>query len=268
MRITIIARSLLATSVIFMSLPTLIAAAGAQTPISIRGDDWLPISGDGARGERGLMADIAEAALAIDGKKLDYRMQSWDSAVEDVRAGKADCIVGALKSDAPDFVFPKQPWTVSKQTVYSSNSKQYQVGSIDDLKKIKLGVSLDYSYGDALDAYIQENLARPSLILAVPSTNRPLRSLFTRALTGQIDGFLETNVVAEENLRRARLTEQLVARGSPVQEEDLLYIACSPAKASSKALVEGFDSQLAAMRADGRLQAILDKYGMKDWGPR
>lgn len=43
------------------------------------------------------------------------------------------------------------------------------------------------------------------------------------------------------------------------------YIACSPAKESSKVLMKLVDEGTDKLRQSGELQKILDKYGLKDW---
>ncbi|MTI42814.1 polar amino acid transport system substrate-binding protein [Roseibium hamelinense] len=44
-----------------------------------------------------------------------------------------------------------------------------------------------------------------------------------------------------------------------------IYIALSPAKDHSKELAAQLDAGMAELRASGKLNEILGKYGLKDW---
>ncbi|WP_157729877.1 transporter substrate-binding domain-containing protein [Bacterioplanes sanyensis] len=98
---------MLRSSVMLMLLLPIVAAA--QT-LSIRSDTWYPMNGDPQADKPGFMIEIAKAIFEPQGITIDYRLMPWERALSEVRAGRIDCVVGAYVEDAPDFVFPEQPW--------------------------------------------------------------------------------------------------------------------------------------------------------------
>ena len=59
--------------------------------------------------------------------------------------------------------------------------------------------------------------------------------------------------------------ESKIDEAGDLGEASNIYIACSPAKESSKVLMNLVDEGTEKLRLSGELQKILDKYGLKDW---
>jgi polar amino acid transport system substrate-binding protein len=242
----------------------LLGVAHAAT-LSIRADEWSPVNNDPRAANRGIMIEIAEAILADNGDTVDYKIMQWDDALAAVKAGKNDCVVGALKSDIPvGFVTPAEPWVVSRQTVYARSDKDFRVNSVQDLPAFRLGVSGDYSYGDVLDKYRDDNLGDPARIY-VARSNRPVRDLLMRLNTLQIQLALETSVVMDYNIVSANLKGRIKAVGTPTQAAEELYIACSAAKPTTAAYMKLFNEGLPRLRANGKFVEILGRYGVTSW---
>lgn len=233
--------------------------------VSIRADEWYPINGEPGAALPGIMIELASSILGKAGHTVDYQLMGWDDAIARTRKGEFDCVVGALADEAEGFVYPKEPWVLSAQTLYVRDDRNFSYTGIDDLPKLKVAVIDAYSYGDALDAYIEANRNDPSRILLVRNETKPLRSAMTRVLVGQADALLETSVVMDATLASSGFKNKL-RRLAPAldKQTESLYIACSPARASSKTYVELFNSGLTRMRADGSLNTLLARYGRRD----
>jgi polar amino acid transport system substrate-binding protein len=244
------------------------ASMACADVVSIRADEWAPVNNDPRATQRGIMIETAEAILAQAGHQVDYKIMKWQDALDAVKAGKNDCVVGALQSDVPKgFLTPKQPWVVSTQTVYARSDRDYRVNSINDLTAFSLGVSGSYSYGDALDKYRDDNLKNPAKIY-VARSNRPVRDLLLRLNTSQIQLALETSVVMEYNIATANLAGRIKSVGSPTNKPEELFIACSAAKKTSAAYIALFDSGLPKLRASGKFAEILKHYNVSDWAAK
>ena len=61
-----------------------------------------------------------------------------------------------------------------------------------------------------------------------------------------------------------KLSGEIVSAGD-VDHMDEIFMAFSPAKDSSKKYSQIFDEGLVELRKSGKLQEILDRYGVKDW---
>jgi polar amino acid transport system substrate-binding protein len=233
--------------------------------VSIRADEWYPINGEPNSERPGIMIELASAILGKAGHTVDYQLMAWDDAIARTKKGEFDCVVGALEGEAEGFVYPKEPWVLSAQTLYVRDDRSFTYTSIDDLSKLKVAVIDAYSYGDTLDGYIATNRNDPSRILLVRNETKPLRSAMTRVLVGQADAVLETSVVMDATLASSGFKNKLRRLAPALRDQtEKLYIACSPARASSKTYVELFNTGLTRMRADGSLNALLARYGRRD----
>lgn len=240
-------------------------ALAQAAEVSIRADEWFPINGEPSAERAGIMIDLARTILGEAGHTVDYQLMAWDNAIARTREGEFDCVVGALAGEAEGFVYPKEPWVLSAQTLYVRSDKNFSYTSMADLSKLKIAVIDAYSYGEKLDAYIEANRSDPDKLLLVRNETKPLRSAMLRVVVGQADALLETSVVMDATLAASSFKNKL-RRLSPVEpdQQEALYIACSPARATSKTYVELFDAGLRKMRADGRLNMLLARYGLAD----
>src|SRR5262245_47560403 len=114
----------------FLLLPSAYAAE-----VTLRADVWYPMNGEPNAANPGYMVEIAKESLAVGGHTINYQNLPWERAVTEVRAGKFDCVIGAYKDDAPDFIFPDEELGRVGQAFYvkKGNSWRYN-GDINSLK--------------------------------------------------------------------------------------------------------------------------------------
>jgi polar amino acid transport system substrate-binding protein len=246
-----------------LALATALPLCAAE--VTIRADEWYPINGEPNSERPGIMIELATTILGKAGHTVDYQLMAWDDAVARTKKGDFDCVVGALAGEAEGFVYPEEPWVLSAQTLYVRDDQNFSYSGIEDLPKLKVAVIDAYSYGDTLDAYIAANRNDPARILLVRNETKPLRSAMTRVLVGQADALLETSVVMDATLASSGFKGKLRRLAPALRNHtDQLYIACSPARASSKTYIDLFNAGLLKMRADGSLNALLARYGRRD----
>lgn len=229
--------------------------------LTVRADDWFPVNGKPRSAQEGVYIDVLRAVLEPAGHTLDYQLQPWDAAVADVRAGRQDCVVGAARTDAPDLVFARRPWMTFDNVYYAMADRGIRIESLDDLQRYTLGVIQDYSYGDALDAYIEAHRHDPQRIRVVDMGRDPLAIQVSRLVAGRIQVTVEASVVMQAHLREARLHERIVPVGA-LHEEQHIFLACSPAKPELKPLLQLIDDGYDRLESAGTLAAFYAKYGL------
>jgi len=240
--------------------------------VSIRSDVWYPINGEPGSSKPGYMIELAKSILAEHGHAVDYEVLSWKGSLTMVRRGEYDCIVGAGHDDAPDFIFSKKPWGVIKAQFYAKRNSSWRYTGIPSLANTKVGVIGDYSYSKDLDAYIARSAESSIEVeildkkVQVVRANNALRQNIGKLLTGLIDTTVAFDMVMASRLKELDLVGQIKTAGELEDFDDgSIYIACSPNKPSSKRYIELFTTGIDKMRSNGRLQQILDKYGLTDW---
>ena len=61
------------------------------------------------------MVDIAREIFAASGFDVEYRNYGWARSLSLARENRIDGVIGALKGDAPDFVFPERPMGTARR---------------------------------------------------------------------------------------------------------------------------------------------------------
>lgn len=242
----------------------LLAASVSQAlTITLRADEWSPFNGDPTSDQPGYLIELATRIFTAAGHKVDYQLMPWERAIADVRAGKFDCIVGAYKDDAPDFIFPSVPLGRDQQGFFRADGEDWQY-DIGTLSQQRLAVIGGYSYDDGgeLDTYIK--LHERSAGVHVSKGDAPLARNIRMLVAGRVDVAVSSIPVMQAKLNELKLTgkvQQADTLGQPLD----VYIACAPGKILSKTYTELLAKGVQALRTSGELQTILRKYGLTDW---
>lgn len=237
----------------------------AAEQIRIRADPWLPYSGGQEMDPPGYMVEMAEAIAKANGHEVEYRTLPWSNALDVVRAGSADCVVGAYLSDAEGFAFPDVGWGPSGNVFWGLAEQKWRYNGMASLESIKIGVLEDYSYGDELDAYIEQHKADAQRLEVVPAVGRGIVRLLARMIGRRVGAIIEDRNVLAYALEQAKMDPARVISLGEAGEPESVYIACTPANPKGKQYAEMFAKGTAQLRASGKLAEILAKYNLKDW---
>jgi len=240
----------------------LFSSVSHANTITIRADEWYPINGIPDSDKPGYMIEIAQVILAEHGHDVEYRVMPWKRSIQQVREGSFDCVVGAYKEDAPDFVFPDSEWGAIASSFYVKKGVDWRYSGMESIKAVKVGVIGGYAYSEEFDEYVKEN--KSTAKVQVINANNALEQNIKKLIKGRIDVVLESHLVMEAKLKTMGLSDEVVIAGELVAAEKM-YIACSPARSTSKEYAKFFSEGIKALRASGQLKKILDKYGLKDW---
>lgn len=234
-----------------------ISAARADT-ISLRADSWCPFNCEPGSDRPGYMIEIAKAVFEPAGHKVDYQTLNWARAIADSRTGTYTGIVGAAKTDAPDFTYPDNALGGSSSCFYVKSSSPWVYAGVDSLKAITLGITKDYTYGDPLDAYVKSNPGKLQVLAGDDTLEKNLKLVEMDRTGAFID---DVNVVSyhmkENNISSIKQAGCLEVTPS--------FIAFSPANVKSKEYAKMLSDGVATLRQSGKLKVILDRYGLADW---
>ncbi len=240
----------------------LLATLSHANTVTIRADEWYPINGIPGAENPGYMIELAQVILAKHGHTVEYRSMPWERSLKEVRRGSFDCVVGAYKEDAPDFIFPDASWGSIESTFYVKNETSWRYTNMGSIKNIVIGSIGGYAYSEEFDKYIEQNKGKGKV--QVINANNALEQNIKKLLSGRIGAVIESHLVMEAKLKSMGATDKVKSAGILVKAESM-YIACSPAKSTSKEYVKLFSEGIKELRTSGKLKDILDKYGLKDW---
>ncbi len=228
--------------------------------ITIVADEWCPYNCDPKSKNPGFMIEIANEAFSTSGHNVVYRTMNWARAISDTRRGTFNAIVGTYKSDAPDFIFPKNELGISQDCFYANKNSSWYYSDINSLRNVTVGVINGYSYGKLLDEYFTTS----KKVSVVSGINPFERSLIMLA-DNRIDTFIDSRYVFEYKIAHDRVRKNSFKKVGCVKNRQNVYIAFSPKNKKSAEYSRILSKKIEALRRSGKLQNILSKYGLTDW---
>ncbi len=248
---------------LFVAVLAVLGCAAQAAEVTLRADTWYPMNGDPGSDKPGFMIEIAQKALAAGGHTVNYQTLPWERAVKEVRSGAFDCVIGAYKEDAPDFVFPEESQGKVGQSFYVKAGEAWQYsGDINSLGAVSLGVIGGYAYGDTLTKYLETASAASNV--QVINADNALEQNLKKVAAGRVTATVESDYVADAKIKELKL-DGLIVKAGELTAPAPMYIACSPAKPSSAEYTKLLSDGVKNLRASGELKAIMDKYGLTDW---
>lgn len=248
---------------LLLSMHGRVVQAEESRTVTLRADLWCPYNCQPRATNEGVLVDLARAAFEKAGYKVDYQLLNWARAVEQSRYGDYDGVIGALRTDAPDFVFPEEVPAASRNCFYTRPQDSWALGSDleTSLHPRKLGVANAYSYGPQLDHYIERH--RDDGRISVLSGDDLFQRNLEKLRADRIDTLVEDHWVAAWNLQQGGSSQEAVRQAGCLPTVSV-YIAFSPAHPErSRELAALLDKTLKQMRRSGELDHLLARYGVR-----
>lgn len=243
--------------------PTISPATPSVAPaktITIAADEWCPINCTPNSGTEGIGIDLARAVFESQGYRVNYVTMPWARALEEVRKGTIDAAVGANTSDDPTLVFPQSPLYTVDDGYYVKKDAKINFSGVDSLEKYRLGVIQDYGYSDELQKLLEKQKRKEGMVQET-SGEDALQQNIRKLQAGRIDVLVESNVVMGYTLRNLKLESEIVPVG--YTKQGFVYLAFSPARTESKALVALYDAGVTKLRKEKKLGEMYLRYNLK-----
>ena len=249
MRLLYLKRGYLSLLLILISLFG--SKASLAQSVSLLTDEWCPYTCQLNSDKPGILVEVANKIFPQAGIEVDYQLINWARAIKIVRVGYEDALLGAYKSDSPDFIFHQEPILHSQMCFYVKASDSWSYTGLDSLAKRHISVINGYSYGESFDQYMQQHPKNIMLLTGDALVDRVSIMLNKN----RIDTILEDKYVFHDT----KQTGQLKEAGCLPKEG--VYIAFSPAnKVRAQAFVKLIDAKLVELKAQGEIKKIINKY--------
>jgi polar amino acid transport system substrate-binding protein len=236
-------------------------AVGMSAEITLCGDYWCPYNCKPGSARPGVAVEIAQAVFEPAGYGVDYQEVNWARCVEDARSGRFSGIIGAIPSDAPDFIYPSMPIGISGDAYAVRKGDPFKFTGPGSLQGRVLGVIRSYAFSGPIGAYIAANETDGSKIEFVSGDGALVKNL-DKLVAGRVDVVLDDRNVLLNEIDTLGMNDRVtVVDGANVTP---VYIAFSPRAPDPSKLAHILDDGIGRLRASGRLAAILARYHMKD----
>ena len=231
--------------------------------ITIVADDWCPYNCDPDSENPGYAIEAAAEIFEKAGYQIKYEYVPWTRAIEGVLDGTYAGAVGAAKGDIPSAVFPEEPLGYYGNYLFVRKGNTWQYTGLDSLKKIRLGVIGDYYYSDEINAYIEANKDNPNV--DVIYGNNAVELNLQKLLGNKIDVYIEDSNIVFYTVKSAGLDVEKLEVAGVIGDPEAFYIAFSPLNPESKKWADILSKGIQELRDSGRLNEILQRYGLMDW---
>ncbi len=238
-----------------------LATAATAEAVSIRADQWCPYNCEPGSDRPGYMIEILQEALGPHGHTIDYQTMNWARSLASAEEGSIDGVVGASTDEAPGFHLGPVlgQWDLA---VAVRKGESFDVGAADPFAGRSIGVIRGYDYGGAVADYVAANAA-DDRIVQVAGGEAPLETNLRKLEAGRVDLVPDDAAVLRYTIADLGLEGafDLVS----MEEPSPLYAAFSPRGARSADYAAMLAAAVDELRASGRLDEILARYGLTDW---
>ena len=237
----------------------LFAAPLRAETIVVAADEWCPYNCAPNSHEPGYAIELMQRIFSAHGHTVEYVVLPWKRALTDAEAGTVDCVVGAIREEAPGLVFPGEELG-SLDVGFFTIDPRWRYAGKDSLKGMVFGIADGYSYGKEIDRMI----AKKEIRVEAMSGRTPLELNMDKLRYGRIQGIIADRNVFNYVAARKSVSQSFYYGGS-VGGVTALYVAFSPKRKTSARYAAIFSKGMKRLRESGEMEAILSKYGLTDW---
>lgn len=240
-------------------------AHGRRTVLRVCSDRWPPYGRAAADERQGYVVEIARAIFEPEWR-VEYVVAPWSRCVADAREGRVGALAAAGPQEAPGLVYPVETVGAGDPTFFTLPSSRWTYTGTSSLAGVRLGAIQGYAYAPEFDAWLSRGPGQESAWLA--TGDAPLGRLIAMLESGRLDAIVENPFVVAGTLVASGRAADALRKAGSLQHRNPLWLPFSARHPDAQRLAARFDEGLRALRADGRLAAILARYGLADWGVR
>jgi len=229
-------------------------------------------------GEKGFVIDIFKAVFEKEGYDVQFKNQPWARTLKSFNdnTGEFDGLVAATKIHPINkeiAVFPDAEICVYRHKFYALSDSPlvgtWKYNGLESFKNIKLSGIKGWSYSSAeVTKYMNET---PEPLVSLMYGDDPLRRNIMMLLKGRTDIYVENESMVEYflfNEKKAgnKDAEKIIAVDNvPIDEGVSESYAVFYKKRNGQKYADIFTNGIKELRASGKLESIMAKYGLKDW---
>lgn len=225
-------------------------------------DAWPPYNNEADDAREGFMVDIAREILEPAGYRVEYRIVPWKRALDGGADGTYDGVVAPSPNEGPTLVFPKYHLGVSRTCYFVKKGNPWRYTGADSLAAVTVGAIRGYDYADWFNKYLAKHESDPDRVQLV-SGKYPLVQNLRKLDAGHIDVVAGNEYTVLYAAHKIHMTDHIAVAGRD-RDGSSCYLAFSPKRKDARHLAALVTKGIEEMRANGRLKAILETYGLNE----
>lgn len=210
----------------------------------------------------GFVVEIIEAAFRRKGYDIAYVFRPWARGIREVTEGKVNGLLIASKGDASRHVFPANEQGRSLGCFYVAAKSHWTFNGVASLQGIRLGVVKGYEYSEPLNGFLKHNPHNKEIVYLTGQL--PMKRILNMIELGRLDVTMADANISDYLIHQMG-NKPRVKKSSCGQDFLNFYVTFSPVLAGSKQQAKILSDAMDELRENGKLQEILDRYGISDW---
>ncbi|WP_299783627.1 transporter substrate-binding domain-containing protein [uncultured Roseobacter sp.] len=223
----------------------------AEERLLVVADEWPPFSGEGLPG-LGISLDVTRAVLERAGYEVETAILPWSRVVSGAKSGEYDVVTSLfLDPEMQKSVFYSEPFFETQVQFVRQKGRDITYDGLDSLQPYVIAVGAGFLYETEFDN--ADHLKK----FEVTTTLQGLKMV----AAGRVDLTLDSSHVVRHSMLLSddALQDQLEFL-QPALTKQQIHMAVSRSRPDHAGIVADFNAALTDMRADGSLDALLEKH--------
>lgn len=232
---------------LLLAIPVYVSAQTVQLTTM----NWPPFYAE-SLDKGGFITAIVTEALQQSGHDSNIEFVSWQDALDNVKSGKKDAIVGGYFSEerAKEYYFSVPIYTVLAGLIKKPGFPMENYDSFESLDGYKIAKIKATVIGESFDKFPFSNLKEYTEVKdAVLALN-----------SGEVDLYADSLAVAKAAAETAGIDASQLKIMMPPLEENDLYLLISKSIPNGEELRDAFNKGLVALQTSGRYDEILAEF--------
>ena len=240
---------------VVMAVALLVAsvASAEGKRVTAASDPWLPFT-DPDNPTQGISLEIVRAALGTQGYEVDMEFMPWARAEDKVKEGEIDILPNTWTTDKrKEYLLFSDPYATNDVKFIKRKGDHFEYDGLDSLAGKTVGIVRGYGYPEEFiksDGFKRDE-ATESL------TN------VKKLVVGRIDLTLEDRIVLIDLLKKKepKFLEEVEFTKNALTSQTL-SVTCGLKNPRCHEIIEAFNKGLAEIKANGKFDEIMKKYGL------
>ncbi|UTA47004.1 transporter substrate-binding domain-containing protein [Simiduia sp. 21SJ11W-1] len=242
-----------------------VAANSAARTLVLVSDQFCPYvcAPDNPIGQ-GYMVDFAKAALAPAGFEVAFVEQLWPRAVRLMQAGKVDGVLAITAQRARGWLLSPPLGSdstsiMSVKPLFNGPVQGNNLYLLNGLRIAQSNTELEFA-SNPLEFYLKQRLAQGDNRIVHVSSANPVGQMVKMLIGGRVDAVIDNPEVLAYTAQMMNRPDLVIAGRFGARP---LHIALANSSLGEE-VVAALSAALTQWRADGRWQALLASYGLRE----
>lgn len=246
--------SIAAICIVLIALtPKVLTPRALAESLTTGQEDWPPFISS-QREDRGIAVALVQQILARKGHSFVFQSKPWNRTIFLTANAQQDFIVAVWWSAEREAkLFFSNPYLQNRLVFIQRAGDTFEYTNLDSLSGKRIGTVSKYAYGE--EFMMAPHFSREATDSFIKNIKKLVAGRIDLTLADQISATTQILDHDPDIMSKIRFSQR-------AYRENNLHFACSRLDPKCPALIDDFNTELAAMKADGSYEAFFREQGL------